>query len=382
MGDVPAAIRQYDRWIKAFDTLAADRDRAASFFPGFSPIYIGLHWPSRPWGDEELQDDSFAAHEGLSPKALFSAYLDRLGDTCGVRNALDAIIDEARSGAAADELSPRAREAFIALDSELGFSRSIDCDGHPFDPDVMFEGAEAASFGGVGGGILDMLRTFSYWSMKKRARSIGEGEMHEFVKRLQRATTAHATRIHLMGHSFGCVVISSILGASGTEGPLERPIDSVALVQGAVSLWAYASEIPFGGGPGYFHTVVGSGRVRGPLIVTRSRYDLAVNKPYRLASQVSASVSFEAPQYPKFGAIGRFGIQGLPENLSLDTSMRVVGEEYGFECGKVYNLEASKFICKMEGASGAHNDIAGAEVAHAIWEAALTCGRESPSAPA
>ena len=52
-GDVPAAVDQYDRWIKAFDDVV-DRTQAAQAFPGFRPLYIGLHWPSQPWGDEEL----------------------------------------------------------------------------------------------------------------------------------------------------------------------------------------------------------------------------------------------------------------------------------------------------------------------------------------
>jgi len=369
MGDVPAAIRQYDRWIKEFDTLSEDRERAAAAFPGFSPLYIGLHWPSLPWGDEELGGGSFAARETPGPEELFSAYLERFGDTAAIRDALHTIIDDARGSAGADQIPAQARAAFTVLDSELGLSAGPDTDGLPIDPDRMFEEGQAASFGGAGGGVLDMLRTFSYWSMKRRGRSIGEGAMHRFATRLQAATTAH---IHLMGHSFGCVVISSIL--CGPEPPLDRPVDSVALVQGAVSLWAFAARIPYGGGPGYFHQAV-AGKVSGPLIATRSRHDLAVNQPYRLASQASGAVSFEVSPYPKYGAIGRFGIQGLAEDLSIDSSMRSASEEYGFECGRVYNLEASEFICKMEGASGAHNDISGAEVAHAIWEAALAGDR-------
>jgi hypothetical protein len=48
---------------------------------------------------------------------------------------------------------------------------------------------------------------------------------------------------------------------------------------------------------------------------------------------------------------------------------------YDFERGQVYKLEASKYICHGEGASGAHSDIAGPEVAHAIWEAAFASAR-------
>ena len=45
--------------------------------------------------------------------------------------------------------------------------------------------------------------------------------------------------------------------------------------------------------------------------------------------------------------------------------------DYKFEAGKIYNLESSKFIRKGGGVSGAHSDIDGPEVAHALWQAAL-----------
>ena len=36
-------------------------------------------------------------------------------------------------------------------------------------------------------------------------------------------------RIHLMGHSFGTIVVSSMIGGPNAVGPLPRPVDSVAL---------------------------------------------------------------------------------------------------------------------------------------------------------
>ena len=45
-------------------------------------------------------------------------------------------------------------------------------------------------------------------------------------------------------------------------------------------------------------------------------------------------------------------------------------EGYGFEAGKVYNLDCSGFINQGGGAAGAHSDIAKSAVAHAVWEAA------------
>src|SRR4051812_2043550 len=49
-GDIPAAKDQYNKWIKAF-VESEDSKRAKDFFPNFKPLYIGVHWPSQPWGD-------------------------------------------------------------------------------------------------------------------------------------------------------------------------------------------------------------------------------------------------------------------------------------------------------------------------------------------
>ena len=63
-----------------------------------------------------------------------------------------------------------------------------------------------------------------------------------------------------MGHSFGGVVVSAMLnGPGGVSGA--RPVDSLALVQGALSLWSYCDDIPAApGSPGYFRAVLAGGR--------------------------------------------------------------------------------------------------------------------------
>src|ERR1017187_7446156 len=60
-GDIPAAIEQYDKWIGAL-MKSAELKKAQQVFPGFRPLFIGLHWPSLPFGSEEARaDGSFAA---------------------------------------------------------------------------------------------------------------------------------------------------------------------------------------------------------------------------------------------------------------------------------------------------------------------------------
>jgi hypothetical protein len=383
-GDLPAAKDQYDRWIGAVMT-SADRQHAPAVFPGFHPLLIGLHWPSQPWGDEEMKGPAFAAAGGMSGDTLLRTYLARLGDSPEIRTPLQAIIDEARHDAAPMELPPHIRQAYLDLNAALGLkSEGVgappDADREAFDPDDSFDAAneEPTDFGGGLnlGGLLGPLRQLSYWTMKKRARTVGEGGMHTFLKNLQHATPS---RIHLMGHSFGTIVVSGMVGGPDAAGPLPRPIDSLVLVQGAVSLWCYAAPIPIAGaGDGYFCRILRDRKVRGPIVTTQSRFDSAVGVLYPLASRLRGSADFApgARKLPEFGGVGTYGLQGVKG--ANDAEMQPASGSYSFEPGTIYNLEASAFIAKKEGVSGAHSDIAGPEVAHAIWAAAFSSAAAQP----
>jgi hypothetical protein len=382
-GDQVAARAQYQSWIKAFTT-SKDRQTAEQVFRNFKPLYIGLHWPSLPFGDEELRGDSYAAQAAQTPEALLNSYLKILGDSPEIRGPLEIIINEARRNAAPDELPQHIQQAYLSLNESLGLGGGSvdgppDADRDEFDPEEAYEAAsdDSSQFGGAVnlGGLLGPLRQLSYWSMKKRARTVGEGGMHLFLKNLQNATSGSKTRIHLMGHSFGTIVISGMLGGPDASATLPRPVDSVALVQGAVSLWSYAASIPFREllrptKPGYFSPVLARRNVSGPLVTTRSRYDDAVGVLYPWASRIKGSPSF-AGSLPKYGAIGTYGLQGLAGGVATELDMLDANGPYQFAPGKVYNLDGSKYICHKDGISGAHSDIAGPEVAHAIWSAAF-----------
>ena len=376
-GDIGAAIAQYDSWIRAFMNQAEDLKRASEKFPKFRPLLIGLHWPSEPWGEEEFgEGDSFAPSGAVSGEELIDSYLARIGDTPVTRQCLKVIIEEARANAAADTLPARAREAYLALNEELGLGSAgpvapPDADRMEFDPDAAFDAAneESESFGTWHfGGILGPLRLLSYWTMKKRARSIGEGGMHTFLNQLQAAN--QGARIHLMGHSFGCIVVSAMLGGPNGNAPLERPVDSVALIQGALSLWSYAAKIPFAKISGYFSGILRDKKIKGPLITTRSIHDNAVGVLYPLASWFYGSAAFAPESLPEYGAIGSYGIQGLSDSLP-EVTVLSADDSYPFAKGRTTNLEASGVIIKKQGLSGAHNDIAGPEIAHVLWAAAL-----------
>lgn len=377
-GDLPAAVEQYDRWIGAVLDRTQDRVRMEGTVPKFRPMFVGLHWPSLPYGEEDFGAASFGVGAGARQDPLASA-LAVFGDKPSIRGPLEIIVEAARRDVAAEEMPPAVVAAYRELDAALGLGSggpgaAPDADRAAFDPEASMEAMSGTgpSFGGGWmGGLLAPLRQLSFWTMKKRARAIGEGGMHAFLSRMLSATAARKGRVHLMGHSFGCVVASSMVGGPVAASPLTRPVGSMVLVQGALSLWSYAESIPYaGGGAGYYHRILLDGKVAGPLVVTRSRHDTAVGVLYPLASKVHGAAAFAPAALPEYGAAGTYGLQGLSDPVREERPMLPADGEYGFVGRRIYNLDASRYIAQKEGISGAHSDIDGAEVAHMIWEAA------------
>ncbi|MGO9207503.1 MAG: DNA/RNA non-specific endonuclease [Candidatus Limnocylindrales bacterium] len=382
-GDVPAAREQYAGWIGA---MAAQRPDVARLRPGFRPLLIGLHWPSEPWGDEDVSGPvSFVVGEAASAARSIAAMVDdfarRLGDRPEVRDPLRTIIAAAQFGAEPDNLPADVEDAYRALDRALGLGAGgvgaePGADREPFDPEAVYQDALAdagpAGFGPPGRDtLLSPLRTLSFWTMKDRARRFGEGAVHQLLRQLLEIAAGRDVRFHLMGHSFGCIVASAAVAGPQGSAALPRPVDSLALVQGAFSLWSFCDDIPFASGtPGYFRRVVGDGRVRGPIVTTQSRFDTAVGTWYPRAAWAGQQVAFPVGELPKYGAVGSYGIQG-PGLPVVNDLMRPAGASYPFQPGRVYNLEASQFINEGGGFSGAHSDIRKPAVAHAVWEAAI-----------
>jgi pimeloyl-ACP methyl ester carboxylesterase len=206
--------------------------------------------------------------------------------------------------------------------------------------------------------------------MKRRACQFGESGGADLLRRLQSAAPEDRhVRFHLMGHSFGCIVVSASI--AGDAQSAARPVDTLVLVQGALSLWSYCASIPSAPErPGYFHRIVADNLVRGPMVTTMSEHDRAVGFFYPLGAVAGRQLSYRAGQFPTYGGLGAFGARGLP--TAEDLRLRGVSEQYDFRPGRIYNLESSHVIATGGGASGAHNDICHPEVAHAVWSAIAT----------
>ena len=387
-GDVPAAIVQFDRWIGAMAAQDADRTAARDRPGGFVPLIVGLHWPSLPFGDEKIPGGGGALLSADSSDAAAQGDVDtwarRIADTPRARDAIAAILAAADSGGSAGAAPPELVAAYQTLFDESGLGAGGSAappgaDQEGFDPAAIItqtKAAAAATQRGtqllgigdtIGGLFLSPLRQLSFWKMKDRARAFGEGGAHALLAQLE--TVAPQARFHLMGHSFGCIVASATVAGPAGGPDLPRPVDSLFLAQGALSLWSYASDIPYAkGSAGYFHGIVERGLVRGPIVTTRSTHDTAVGRFYPLGAQIRRQLVLD-DALPAYGGIGSFGIQGL--GGIEDMPMRPTTFRYAFKPATVYNLEASDVIKNGSGVSGAHSDIAHPEVAHAFWSAVL-----------
>ncbi len=384
-GDVQAAIRQYDAWIGAMVAVKSDVDYVSEQRKNFNPLIVGLHWPSLPFGDEDIPpgDDAASVNKGVE------LYAGRIADTPEARNALRSILENSNTDAKTGVLPSATKAAYDTLfkEAQLGAgdveaAPGADQDG--WDPQAIVdsdkehpeqdEPEESSILGGLFSFAknlaLSPLRQASFWAMKRRASIVGETGGHTLLSELQTAASPDV-RFHLMGHSFGCIVMSATIMGPVGGAPLPRPVDSLLLVQGALSIWAFASDIPYREGtPGYFYPIVKNGMVKGPIVTTRSEFDGAVGFFYPKGARLKRQLVLVDTPYPKYAGVGSYGIQGAA--AVEDLSIKHVDKPYAFKAGRIYNIEASRVISEGKRPVGAHSDIAKPEVAHIFWEAVLS----------
>ncbi|MFK0729806.1 MAG: hypothetical protein ACFKPT_21405 [Gloeotrichia echinulata GP01] len=395
LGDIPGAKDQYQKWIAAM-AKQAEIQKIQELRPGFNPLLIGLHWPSKPWGNEDLNaQPSFDVAGDSELDDLIEDYAGQVSDSEATKYALRTIFGASiEYDTPPESLPPEVLAAYQVLIEEATLDNQ-DEEVVDFDPESIYqaslledenadENAEV-SFG-IGSSIasvkdkfLKLPRLLSYWKMKVRARQIGETSGFNLLTKLQ--SVKHEVRFHLIGHSFGTIVVSATIAGARTNNILVRPINSLTLIQGAVSLWAYTSQVPYRNNllAGYFHSIIADGRVNGPIITTQSIHDKAVKMAYPIAGtiglQIGQDIDFDVntPKYPALGGIGLYGIQGEGLNI-VDINMLPANESYTFEKGKIYNLESSDYIKVENGGifSDAHSEIDKPEVANAVWSAAFS----------
>jgi hypothetical protein len=225
----------------------------------------------------------------------------------------------------------------------------------------------AASLGSIGrriwGGAKEALRQLTYWQMKRRAGTVGQKGLGPLIADLSRQ--APGVRVHLIGHSFGCRLVSfSLLGLSDT---VPSPVHSLTMLEGAFSHWAFAKTLPMD--PNRSGALSGGQtKVEGPIVSCFSSFDTAVGILYPLASMASGedAAALEGAQL-RWGAMGHDGAQGVgAANLVIQEGLTA----YEVPKAGFVNVDAASVVKTGSLPSGAHSDIFHPELAGVLLAAA------------
>lgn len=221
--------------------------------------------------------------------------------------------------------------------------------------DVDEGGAQSigSAFAGIETAALNLANAITYYQMKDRAGIVGKNAVRAALDRFR---SLPDVRVHLIGHSFGCRVITA--AAANTA----KPVDSMTLLQAAFSQNSFSPDYDSTHKPGAFRNVIDPGKVNGPILISHTVQDKAVGLAYavasRLALQNGAAIGDANDPY---GGLGRNGAQKTPE--STDGDLQSESSTYSFAKGKIYNLNADAIIT-------AHGDIVKPQIANALLQAA------------
>jgi hypothetical protein len=375
-GDLNGAYKQYDQWYEAVaqdfaGIISVDKKRSGKF----SPLVVGIHWPSLVGGDERARAIG-------GPEASMEDLIAFISDDGSTQNQLRAIANNvsaacaqaptvaAHPGARAfpapdigqlkEQLAQAAAKVGNAINANVG--RLIDKTAEiaeyamvkDIDPEYAF------------------MKLLSFWRMREMARQVGERGGYKLLCKMQSAVRpGQKVRFHLIGHSFGCIVVSAVVAGTNTDDV--KNVDTVLLLQGALALWSYSKDDPnlkdvdghsF---PALFADL--SQKVNRAIVSTRADNDRAVGWGYPVAARLwELGAERQIAALPNFGALGAFGAQGDGiQAVSLDKPSQ--GQHYNFSGGKYFNVNASNFIEKdLDPFSGAHCDIANPGVAQLLWD--------------
>ncbi len=231
-----------------------------------------------------------------------------------------------------EELPKELSLAFKELQTEVeprtsGTKPPAEEQGSPFNPDELYKEIQARNHGPRVQAADNlswwqrMLGYQSFWHMKQRALLFGETGADQLLESMQQTTKGRDVRFHMMGHSFGCIVVSGCVKGPDTGISTSKPVDSLCLVQGALSLWSYCEDIDADvssntdhrrGPPGHFYPLVARRLVNGPIITTQSEHDSAVCGIYPWAAWWGRQRLYatEGKSLPPFGAVGEYGLRG------------------------------------------------------------------------
>lgn len=387
--DWAAATRYYDAFLARYQRMR--RERGLKYDRPVRPLFVGVIWPSTAlvWDSERgprmasvggpaASDDAAVDQERRELQAvadlLAPADAERLyalsqkpkmteaegAEMAGLLAPLYTSTDDELRG---DVPAPSREELLaywkgIAPEVSRGAGTADDASGDfgaATDP-AATRADEPAAAGGLSlPSARDVIRMFTVWRMKDRAGTVGTRGVGPLLDDVLGAGDA---RVHLLGHSYGGKVVLSALCA----GDKPRPVNSVLLLQPAVSALCFAANVDRTGRPGGYRKAL-DGRVEQPIFSTFSRQDVPLTCIFHLALRRRADLGearIAAGAPSKFAALGGFGPQGLGPAESQVVVMKDVGDRYTMGGPKVHGLRGDQAIT-------GHGDIVNDATAWALY---------------
>jgi hypothetical protein len=234
--------------------------------------------------------------------------------------------------------------------------------------DSLREGVLLTALENAGADVVDFL---SFWSMRERAITLGSTDagLGRLLARIfdacASAGAGAGVRVHLVGHSLGCVALSGALVFAGAaRGPHAA---SFMLVQAAESAWAFSESAPFlTGGHGRYREVVSDGLVDGAMIATTSSHDGALDVLYRLGMEfvLQRSYAVASAMPARSAALGATGFGFSPPLTTAHSlpDLKPGATRFSLAAGDQYSIDCSALISD-------HNDVAHVELARLFFAA-------------
>jgi len=393
--DIPEAEGLYASIFAKIDEVLAQANPASTNVRARRAAVVGILWPSKKFDEASLTAGGAAAMtasdaDGLKQSLdLLTSFLGTTDATQSLSRAAALVPNLAGSIDARDEFvrivrafmphdanneEPVIADDLFTLDGDQLLQRlsrpGHDGAGTPGGGGAGMGGA--TSMGGAAGlgdwigkavnGAKSLVNLVTYYQMKTRAGDVGTGGVYDMLRQIRAARPADGTnplRLHLIGHSFGCRLVTAATAGPANTPPL--PIDTLVLLQAAFSHYSFAVAYD-GTHDGFFRRVVTDPtRVRGSLVITFTAKDKAVGLAYPIASRVARQIAAAmGDANDPYGGLGRNGAQKTPAVTTV--TLGQVGTPYAFAARGIYNLDSNAVI-------GGHSDLAHPEVAYAIVSA-------------
>lgn len=209
---------------------------------------------------------------------------------------------------------------------------------------------QAAGFSPLGI-IRNGIRATTVFLMKDRAGRVGAHGVSDLLSELLDIDSA--ARMHLTGHSYGCKVLLSALCFPQT---LPRQVNSVLLLQPAISYLAFAPVVADTGKPGGYRAALD--RVEQPIMTTYSSEDKQLHDLFHLAVKRAADLGElqiaggeGAPN--KYAALGGYGPGGLG-TASVTFDIHAHGQPYPFPVAAGPGTQSAPKVFALQGAGAIH----------------------------